>query len=157
VIHESISDMSYILRIFRKDVLVENELSIKKHVFLTPQMSKVLFSFVSISEIIENTVSCWYAMENGTTIFMLSYDTDPKFYKHPLSIFKHSLKQNITHTSLWSVTQVIKVNSHDMDPYYATDIFCCKRIYIYRVSVDLCSNIQIKFITNSYDLKDIKI
>jgi hypothetical protein len=47
-------------------------------------------------------------------------------------------------TFLWSITQVIKVNSHDMDPY-ATDVYCCMRIYIYKVSTDICSNILIKF------------
>jgi hypothetical protein len=51
---------------------------------------------------------------------------------------------------------MIKVNSHDMDPYYATDIYC-KRIYTCRVSIDLYSNILIKFVTNNYDLKYIKI
>jgi hypothetical protein len=58
---------------------------------------------------------------------------------------------------LRSITQVIKVNSHGMDSYYATDVNCCKRIYIYRVSIDLYSNILIKLITSGYDLKDIKL
>jgi hypothetical protein len=38
-----------------------------------------------------------------------------------------------------------------MDPY-ATDVYLCKQIYIYRMSIDLWSNILIKFIASSYDL-----
>lgn len=56
-------------------------------------------------------------------------------------------------TSLWSITQVVEVDSHYMDPYYATGVCCCKRIFICRMRVDLHSNALIKFITNNYDLK----
>jgi hypothetical protein len=56
-------------------------------------------------------------------------------------------------TFLSSITQVIEVDCHDMDPYYATGVHCYKGIFICRVGVHLYFNIQIKFITNSYDFK----
>jgi hypothetical protein len=40
-----------------------------------------------------------------------------------------------------------------MDPYYATGVCCCKRMYICRVSIDLYSNILIKLITDAYNFK----
>jgi hypothetical protein len=48
-------------------------------------------------------------------------------------------------------TQVIKVNCHDMDPYYATGV-CCEQVLTCREHRSH-SNVLIKLITNSYNLK----
>jgi hypothetical protein len=54
---------------------------------------------------------------------------------------------------LGSVTQVIKANFPNMDPYYATGVCCCGRILICRVTVNLHYNAIMKLITNIYNLK----
>jgi hypothetical protein len=51
------------------------------------------------------------------------------------------------------ITQFIKIDFYDMDSYYATCVYCCKRIFICRMSIDLYSNVLIKFINDIYDLK----
>jgi hypothetical protein len=50
------------------------------------------------------------------------------------------------HQAPMNITQAIKINGYDTDPYSCNWWLCCQRMYIYIVSIDLQFNILIKFV-----------
>jgi hypothetical protein len=70
-----------------------------------------------------------------------------------LDFLLHVSTYNLGHHQAPYITQVIKVNFLNVDPYCATGVCCCGQILICRMRVNLYYNVIMKLFTRRYDLK----